>query len=51
MLGFVNGYAGKGVSGSYRFTRTGDLDPAAASVGLYVYRHGQFTYDRSEPGQ
>ena len=51
MLGFVNAFDGTGVSGGYRFTGTGELDPARVSVAVFVVRGGRFTYDRAEPGQ
>jgi branched-chain amino acid transport system substrate-binding protein len=51
MLAFVNSFDGTGICGGYRFTGTGELDPARVSVAVFVVRGGQFTYDRSEPGQ
>ena len=42
MLAWINAYDADGAAGHYRFTRTGDLDPADSSVWIYTVSAGVF---------
>ncbi|GAB3142401.1 branched-chain amino acid ABC transporter substrate-binding protein [Micromonospora sonneratiae] len=41
MLEFVKGYSGEGVAATYKFTATGELDPAQVKVWAYKVQGGQ----------
>ncbi len=51
MAHFVDTYDGTGVSGGYRFTARGELDPRRVAIGIFVVAGTEFEYVRSEQGQ
>jgi branched-chain amino acid transport system substrate-binding protein len=52
MLSFVNSFDGTGgVSGGYKFTATGELDPSRSNVAIFVVHSGRFSYDHTISGQ
>ncbi len=51
MLAFVNSFDGTGISGDYKFTAAGELDPGRSTVAIYVVHGGKFSYERTESAQ
>jgi branched-chain amino acid transport system substrate-binding protein len=49
MLEFVKGYTGEGVSATYKFTETGELDPAQVKIWAYKVQGGQVVADQEIP--
>ncbi|RUL94348.1 branched-chain amino acid ABC transporter substrate-binding protein [Verrucosispora sp. FIM060022] len=49
MLEFVKGYSGEGVAASYKFTETGELDPAQVKVWAYKVEGGKVVPDQEVP--
>ncbi|RQX19941.1 branched chain amino acid ABC transporter substrate-binding protein [Micromonospora ureilytica] len=49
LLEFVKGYTGEGVSASYKFTETGELDPAQVKVWAFKVTGGKVVPDQEIP--
>ncbi|MEU4529742.1 branched-chain amino acid ABC transporter substrate-binding protein [Micromonospora ureilytica] len=49
LLEFVKGYSGEGVSASYKFTETGELDPAQVKVWAFKVTGGKVVPDQEIP--
>lgn len=49
LLAYVHSYEGKGVAASYKFTETGDLDPASVIVWAYKVVGGKVVPDQEIP--
>ncbi|MBE1492214.1 branched-chain amino acid transport system substrate-binding protein [Plantactinospora soyae] len=49
LLEFVKGYSGEGVSATYKFTETGELDPAQVKVWAYKIQGGKVVPDQEIP--
>lgn len=49
MLTFVKGYNGEGVSAKYKFTETGELDPAEVKIWVYKVQGGELVPVQEAP--
>ncbi|SDZ09279.1 branched-chain amino acid transport system substrate-binding protein [Micromonospora pattaloongensis] len=49
MLEFVKGYTGEGVAANYKFTETGELDPAEVKVWAFKVQGGKVVPDQEIP--
>ncbi|MER7589980.1 branched-chain amino acid ABC transporter substrate-binding protein [Micromonospora sp. NPDC127501] len=49
LLEFVKGYSGEGVAASYKFTETGELDPAQVKVWAFKVTGGKVVPDQEIP--
>ncbi|MGW0432710.1 branched-chain amino acid ABC transporter substrate-binding protein [Micromonospora sp. NPDC003197] len=49
MLEFVKGYSGEGIAATYKFTETGELDPAQVKVWAYKVQGGKVVPDQEIP--
>jgi len=49
MLEFVKNYSGEGVAATYKFTETGELDPAQVKIWAYKVQGGQVVADQEVP--